>query len=748
MGQIHVDGIGIVEIAGDTPTEEEARAIAAGVSGQGAPADAPPERSFGERMLRQVGLGGRAIATGLMRLPNAVGDAINAGVNVGIRGVNAATGAQIPELGAMSDVVNRGIDAVTPQPENATERVVQRVGSDLVSLGAGMGAANAARAIGPVANRVADVVTARVPSQIAASTLASTGAALGREQMPDPDYGDGPRPNISLPTVGEIAGTVAGGVAGAGASAVGGAARVLSMPFRQTGREEMAQRALLRATSDPATLGNRLANGPRQIVPGSQRTTAEVADDPGLLGVERTWRGTDTNAGAQFALRDAERTDARRMAVDAMAPGRARTTAYDAGTQARRGLEANREAMDTQVEQLYQRVPGNIGAFDGNDILRNYVFPAIGPTHQYSTAFSEAMRAAGQNPNAMATAIAGMPTELQPVLRRLAETNRPFVFGEMRAMAREIGEVAGMAAQNGNRTLASSAGSIREALDTAMLFGLSRQQMGDHAAALAARRMMGSLFDEGAVGRALGRNRYGRVPETAPLESIPGALTAGPTAAHQLDGAAAGNPRVLSALRGEMANRLRQTMETTTPGATGETTDSAARFHNFLRQNVDALRTLFGAQGFRNLATIGQDFTSRQMVDSVARVAGSNTQQNLSVASVLAEAFGGLIDPRRAASHPLMRALNAPYRWANAEQAIRETMTHAMIDPDFAQLLVSRATPQTMRAVTARVNGWQRAGDVAGRAIGNTVGPAIPGAAWSLAPRPAGDYPPPEPPQP
>jgi hypothetical protein len=752
MGTINVEGIGDVEIAGDAPTAEETQAILAASRGGAQPA---PERSFGERMLRQAGLGARMLATGATMIPGAIGDAINGVVNVGINGVNAAAGTQIPELGRASEVINRGIDAVTPQPENATERVLQRVGSTLTGVATGGALARAAGAIGPVAQRVADVLTARPISQGIAAGLTAAGGALGREALPDIRAGN----NISPADLGDYAGTAIGALAGVGTSAVGGAVPALVAPLTQSGREEMVRRALLRSSSNPATLRDRIASGEREIVPGSPRTTAEVANDPGLLATERTWRGTDPQTGGAFALRDAARTDARRAAVDGMAP---RTPPVAAGAAAREGIDFERQRAAAEVNRLYNAIPEDAGAFPAQGLL-----DAIAPDVQ---------RIYGR-------ATGGVPTELRPILQRIIGAADPpagaapsratmqgiaaeagpapaaerlaqaraagapsgtFSYGDLRAMAREMGDVAGRAQAQGDRTLATTAGRIRDAIDEMMAApggGLTPEQLRAHNTALAARRAMGAAYDEGAVGAATARNQFGR-PEM-PAERVPGTLTPAmsPTAIRQTEAAIGANPQAREALRGEMVNRLRTAMETTTPGATGETTDSAAAFHRFLRQNEDALRMLYGAQGFNALATVGRDFASRQMVDSVARAAGSNTAQNLSVANVLAEAFGGLIDPRRAATHPLMRALNAPYRWANAEQAIRETMNRALLDPDFAQLLASQATPQTMRAVASRMGGWQRAAGTIGRGIGNTVGPGIPGAAASQARRPAGDYP-------
>lgn len=753
MGTIHVEGLGDVEIAGDTPTEEESRAIAAGVGGQSAPA--APERGFGERMLRQVGLGARAIAHGVTQLPALAGDAINAGVNAAlIRPVNAATGAQIPELGRASDVINRGIDAVTPQPENATERVVQRVGSDLTSLATGWGAARQiANAGGQVARRIADVVTARPVAQAATVASMGAGGALGREQLQgsDPQYPEGAeRPTLSMGDLGDIGGTIIGAVPATAVAALTNVVRRAAEPLTQAGRERMATQLMLNASPDPQTLANRLANGQREIVPGSLRTTAEVAEDPGLIGIERAVRNMEPRAGGQLALRDAARTDARRAMVDAEGPPMRMDVA---GREARGGLEAERTRAAAEVRRLYGLVPDNAGTYLA-DYLRQTAVPQVDALYANSTDGF------------------GPPAGLRRILNRIENTAAPptqpnaappppgtFTFGDLRAMERELTTVAGQADVQGNRTGALAARRVREAVRDMMdqpPAGLTPQQMADHAAARAARRALGAAYDEGGVGAVLGRNQYGRTPGRTPGggatvidANVPGTLTGNATDARQVMTAANGNPRVIDAVRGALVQDLRQTMENTTPGATGDFTDSAARFHGFLRANEDALRTVLGARGWANLQTVARDFMSRQAVDSVARAAGSNTMQNLSVASMVADAFGGMVDPRRASINPLTRTLGAVYRRLGVEGAMREMLAQAVSDPDFAQVLAARATPQMMRQAVGLMNrnpsGWATAGRIAGaagRAVGGVVGPTIPGALNAAANRSPEDQPP------
>src|SRR5687767_202904 len=66
---------------------------------------------------RQVGLTVRAGVNGLMAIPNMVGDALNTAVNYGASGINKLAGTNIPQLGMMSDTVQRLVNTSgLPQP--------------------------------------------------------------------------------------------------------------------------------------------------------------------------------------------------------------------------------------------------------------------------------------------------------------------------------------------------------------------------------------------------------------------------------------------------------------------------------------------------------------------------------------------------------------------------------------------------------------------------------------------------------
>lgn len=620
---------------------------------------------------RALGLGARAVMQGAAAPFGMVGDAINSAVNLPIHAANAALGTNIQPIGRASDAIQRGIDAITPRPATTGERIIDRVGTEIVGLAVPFGAgARLARGATAGARAVGEALTARPALQAGGALGAGVGGGVAQELAPDSAAA-----NITGTAAGLVAGTAVPAVVGRGAAVVGHAIA----PFTERGQQRIIGDALVGLSDNPATLQARLAGGQREIVPGSQRTTAEVANDTGLRATERGVRIIGPRETAQFAERDAARNTARRQAMELAPP----VTQDAAGDAARTGINTERNRAAGDVRALYNSIPDDAGRFRAQDI--------------YAQVMPDLLRIYGRS-------TAGMPAELRPIVNRLANSGT-LSYGDLRAMSREMGDISGRSQVAGDRTLAAQAGAIRQAIDDMMGSpgGLAPQQMRAHNTAVAARRNMGAVYDEGAVGRAIDTNQFGR--PTMPAESVPRALTSGPTAVRQTEAAVGGNQHVMDALRGAFIDTMQRRVGTATPDAAGNFADSAARFHSFVNQNRDAIRYLFGPQGEQNLDLIAQDFVSRQMVDSAGRAVGSNTVQNLSTAHVLSAALGGLINPRSIETNPLFRyTLGLAYRGAGSERAVQEMLTRAMLDPDFAQLLVSRASPQTIRRATAMMN--------------------------------------------
>ena len=652
----------------------------------------PSERTALQNLLRQLGLTGRAITEGVVHLPNMLADATAGAVNLGVRGVNAATGSDIPQMGRPSDAIRDLIDRYTPRPENATERVVNRMGRGLTSLATGMGAAQAAGGLGPSAAALSQAITSNPGSQASAVLGMEAGGGTASEIYPDSPVAD-------------LIGSAAGGIGGLAAHELMrygvNVARAAASPVTRPGQERIAGMAIRETAQNPAELQDRLATGQREIIPGSVRTTAEVANDPGLMQLERGVRSIGPREGAEFALRDAARNSARGAAIESMAPRLDQSAAGDIVRE--RLIRSLRNSAD-DVSRAYRAIDPNAGSISGPAIW-DRVAPTVSEFYGRATA--------------------GTPEELLPHLQRLRNSPNLSV-GDIRAMAREMGNMAGQASRRGDNTLASVAGSIRSAMESALDdaatvadSGLSQADRVMMRIGGALRRNQGAVFEEGATGRVLDTNQFGR--PTMPAENVPRTLMAGPTAIRQYEAAAGADPLARQAMQGAFVDRLRRAIETTTPDAQGNPVLSPAAFHRVLRDNRDQARILFGTEGVQHLEDIARDFTSRQMVDNVGRAIGSNTVQNFSTAAVIRAVTNGMIDPARFETNPILKPLRWLYR--GGDQRIQEILAEAMLNPDVAARLVANATPDNVTAAAALI----RRTALAGRAVEPAI-PAIAGA--------------------
>lgn len=94
-----------------------------------------PQRDLGEEALRQLGLTGRYAVEGLMALPNAVGNAANAAINL------AAPGTMQPTSQATSDLLTH---MGFPQSEGDAEELIGDVSRSIAGVGSSIGAAGKA----------------------------------------------------------------------------------------------------------------------------------------------------------------------------------------------------------------------------------------------------------------------------------------------------------------------------------------------------------------------------------------------------------------------------------------------------------------------------------------------------------------------------------------------------------------------------------------------------------------------------
>lgn len=242
---------------------------------------APEPPTTGGQAKRALGLGLRDVAMGAAGLPLLAGDAINALINLPIKGWNAVTGQDVPRLqsasGSAEDLLDR---AGLPRPEGRQEKLVSDVGRIAAGTGAtGMaGRATQALSKSDIVRKVGELFATKPAAQIGAG-LASTVAvdqAQNNLDIKDP---------YALAGIGLGAGMLSPQGAGAAAPVARGAKALVS-PWSEQGRKAIAGGVLREVSQDADEAAARIGNGYPTYVPGSMPFTSEVARDAGVLGAE------------------------------------------------------------------------------------------------------------------------------------------------------------------------------------------------------------------------------------------------------------------------------------------------------------------------------------------------------------------------------------------------------------------------------------------------------------------------------
>jgi hypothetical protein len=286
---------------------------------------AKPDTTPWDSLTRQVGLTARAGVSALTGLPTIAGDALNGAINLGIHGVNSLAGTNIASLQMPSQVIQKGMNAIgVPQPQNATERVVQGVTSAMGGVApfakAGQLLANAASpavvgaAAAPVAQAVGNGMAALPGMQITGAAGSAAAGGIAREN------GVGPLGQIGYGVLGGLAGAVAPSAAlaaargvKAAASNIGGVAQPLLNPKAYVGNQ-LAQTI---GTDAPGVAAN-LQNVP-EFVANSSPTTAQAAGGPVLVATEKAFANANPEFKNALAAREASNNAARWDAINGVA---------------------------------------------------------------------------------------------------------------------------------------------------------------------------------------------------------------------------------------------------------------------------------------------------------------------------------------------------------------------------------------------------------------------------------------------
>jgi len=787
-----------------------------------APTQPAPEPSLGGDAAGILSGFNRGVASAL----GAPVDLATGATNLVTRGINAVTGAEIGQIEdpiGGSQSIRRGMTAIgidtERQPQTGAGRIAaraaQEIGGYMPFLGAArgiQGLANAGRiALGPRAAAVTNALASQPGIQATISTGAGVGAGLANEIVPGDPWAD-------------LGGALIGAIGTGGGIAVGSAAARAVAPFVSPGARQMAAGyAMRRFSSDPEHLVERLAQAPREAVPGSPLTTAQALapDDPGMAILERTVRSEDPSRAAAFSVRDRAQSQADLAALQDIGPippgtdaaasvqgliqgafdqaqqtaaarvgalGR-EVTPEQAGRIIREEFNAALGAMRGRVRTAFESIdPDGTTAIPGAAIyvraaepvnrifgpgsggppreltdilsdLRGEAMPLQTLQNIRSRALTLARQArSGQNPDARVASVAdsiadairsgiddaatrgaGMTPEQaalwqQARVLRVEQAER-FERGAAAAVSRTesrggpaLGnsEVPGAFFNNGrgavedmqqfDAALGASAparDARRDYIVSNMLQAVRRENgtfdaaawrrwMTSHADAL---RQYPELMAQMRTARsaALVADNLSRqgsrflAPDANPESAVRAALS-GQTRRRDLAALtrlAGGNEEQLAAIRRAVIDDLvaRSGIASSSSGTTRRPQELLSLVRAW-RPDLQG-SGLFGREHLQALDAVVDDIRRQMFARDAGRAIGSPTYQNFSSGALLAQVGLGIIGPENTLANTLLRPLSWLYRIP--DQQIRNLLFDAMADPDVAQALAGRATPERMQ---------------------------------------------------
>lgn len=179
---------------------------------QGSAQPMQPEATRAQQDLRGLGLGARNVIEGAASPLTFLGDTLNRGANLGIRGVNALTGTSILQLAMPSQTVNNALTrAGLPQPATPTERVLGDIQSGTAGAlsGAGLAGGLSGVAANPIARNALEQLAASPRTQAVSAATGTGAAGVTREE------GGGPGAQLAAGLLGSLAApaTIATGAA-------------------------------------------------------------------------------------------------------------------------------------------------------------------------------------------------------------------------------------------------------------------------------------------------------------------------------------------------------------------------------------------------------------------------------------------------------------------------------------------------------------------------------------------------------
>lgn len=551
-----------------------------------------PAGKVGEA-IHDLGVAGRAAEVGLAKGASILYDPAAALINLGSRGVNAAvdaiTGKQSDPIGyikPLSEQAENAADAAgLPQATTDTGKIaakaVEGAASVLPTMGAGA-VLKGMEAAPAVVRTVGEMLTAAPAVQAVSAAGGSAAGELAKQHGAN--------------TAEQVGASLAGGLTAGGSTVIlkdgvpAGWRLVQQLTedlLSPNAADKRAGEALLRSSSDPATLPARLqAAASAPSTPGVQPTTGQAAADPGLLAAQNGLQSTEPRAAGLIANRNAANNTAWQSTLDGMAPHGAGADAVQGAV--RSAFQNFQGATDEMIGRATQRAqdaltalgahitPERAGAIIRQAVNGEYTaargttraaYGAVDPTGESSVPTAPLYTPAAQAvSDRYAASTFGTPDDLNRILTRLRDTSHASL-DQIDGIRRDLGDIAGdLNRSASDRSVARQlVGHIDDYLNDVATNGapgsnLTPEQTAAMQNARAARTAQGDTFERGSVGNVTRTKPYGEpaVPDSGVAAEFLFKGSGSPEAVQQFMAAVGTRPAAVSALQNYAATQLRE----------------------------------------------------------------------------------------------------------------------------------------------------------------------------------------------
>ncbi|MDE2471470.1 MAG: hypothetical protein KGL35_22765 [Bradyrhizobium sp.] len=417
-------------------------------------------------------------------------------------------------------------------------------------------------------------------------------------------------------------------------------------------------------------------------VSGFKPTVGQLTNAPGAVQLERALRAKG-DLGASLTTQEQANNAALHQAFGAVAP---EVPPQDASATARDALESAKSAAKGAEAKAWGQIPD--GAVFSTQAMKKAVGNTLG-------ALPKAYRAL-------------VPEEIPSLMDALGDNE---TLPELQAARSRIGELATQARVGGDANKARILGEIQSHVDSAidptnaaLGDGVTPEQFqGAYNDAMQSSRDLHARFDRKPISNALKQTATG--PAVPPSNTLQTILRNGtPEAVSQLSSAIGNNPEGRQAVRDYLVNAMRQYGGTAAQDQFGNPMLSGAKLGKFLGDHNAALDEFLEPQ---QRDAINQIVNAAKMNDNVmrgaARVGGSDTANKINQGNVLASltkakgilGLAGL--PGDIVNFGIGKVAGG------AQYKLDAILTRAMSDPEYADMLMQRATPGNLQRIMSHV---------------------------------------------